>query len=1795
MLEPNIHLHHTPIAIIGMGALMPQARNLREFWNNIIGKVDCITDVPESRWRVDDYYDPDPAAPDKTYCKRGGFIPDVDFDPMEFGLPPNILEVTDVSQILSLLVAKEALTDAGYIQGADEIRERTGVILGVGSGQKLITPLASRLQYPIWDEVLQSYGIGDEDRPKIIERMKLAYIRWEENSFPGMLGNVVAGRIANRFDLGGTNCVVDAACASTMAALKMALSELTEHRADMMLTGGVDTDNSIFMYMCFSKTPAFSKGSNPRPFDAESDGMMVGEGIGMMVLKRLEDAERDGDRIYAVIKGLGSSSDGRYKSIYAPRGEGQEKALRRAYEDAGFSPSTVDLVEAHGTGTIAGDTTEVTTIIRYFNQHDLQKQHVALGSVKSQIGHTKASAGAAGLIKTVLALHHKVLPPTLNVEQPNPKFDMPNSAFYINTEARPWVQPADNVPRRAGVSSFGFGGTNFHIVMEEYRNDHQANYRIHSTPQTIILTANTAGDLQTHIKSIIDGLQSGDSDQHFLNLVRASRTANILMNAPRVGFVAATPVEAASLLQITHDMLASKPTAEDWQHPKGIFYRRNGLNVDGHIVALFAGQGSQYLNMGRELALNFPEIRQSFAQLDSLMKQDGKVSLSSVVFPRHAFQADEIQTQEAALQSTDYAQPAIGAVSAGMYRLLQKAGFRANFTAGHSFGELTALWAAGALQDDDYAMLVKARGAAMAPPQNVANFDAGTMIAVSGDVEAIEREIANLSGVQVANRNSRTQVVVAGAKDAVKNAETALKAKGFKVVALSVGAAFHTPLVGHAQKPFAQAINQVKFNTPKIPVYSNNTGKPYPTDPNVIQSMLADHILNPVLFRDEIENIYAAGGTIFVEFGPRSVLTNLVKDILGDRPYVAVALNSNRQKDSDRQLREAAVQLQVLGLKLDSLDPYIRDFEPAVKKKGLNVTMNASNYVSDKTRAVYRDALASGSRITINAAPPVTDTALIANNVSKPVPDSPPDPQPLSGSHTQTNEPAEMNTSLPTLDHTFAEFRDNQHETLRVHEQYMQSQAEYFRIFFELTQQQQTLLASQTLPPTVAESLTQNMLQFHEYQSETLRMHTHYMQQQTEIAQSLLGIISQQYAGGAAVPVATNGNGTKSTTSHTFEVIERPTPPPQPAMKVYQPPISPPVIVPQAAPLQPVAATTQSDNPPAPTVQKVATIPAPANNAVSDELAQAMLRIVGEKTGYPVDMLELSMDMEADLGIDSIKRVEILGAMRDSFPSLPQFSPEALGELRTLQQIVDYMQAQSGGVSAPPAIPVTTNAVAASTNIPTPAAVAVVSTPPPAPTAGVVSGELAQAMLRIVGEKTGYPVDMLELSMDMEADLGIDSIKRVEILGAMRDSFPSLPQFSPEALGELRTLQQIVDYMQAQSGGVSAPTATPTTNAVAASTNIPTPAAAAVVSTPPPVPAVPTTGIISDELAQAMLRIVGEKTGYPVDMLELSMDMEADLGIDSIKRVEILGAMRDSFPSLPQFSPEALGELRTLQQIVDYMQEASRQALPFDLAGSPTTSLTTEFAFPPVNDELSAETYGIERRVVELLRLPSPDFQEFTGSGAVCLITDDGTATVHVLSNQLANQGWKVIVLSLPQAIVPSAANLNGTARMHLDTLDENNLQSALSAITQQHGNIGAFIHLNPVGRGTLFDERDKALVKFAFLMAKHLKSTLNQAGGSGNRRCFITLTRLDGALGTSADNDYSAITGGLFGLIKTLNLEWDRVFCRAVDVEPSATAEQIAAYLIAEMHDPNRLLTEVAYGAQGRVTLTAQISSGVR
>ena len=1382
----NQQLQQTPVAIVGMASIFPQSGNLQEYWSKIVEKVDCITDVPASRWNVDDYYHPDPRQPDKTYCKRGGFLPEIDFNPLEFGLPPNLLEVTDISQLLALVVAKETFADAGYEAKAFN-RERTGVILGVALARQLTMPLAARLQYPVWEKALKSSGLSDADTAKIIAKIKSAYVDWEPNAFPGMLANIVAGRIANRFDLGGMNCIVDAACASSFGALSMALSELTSYRADMMLTGGVDTDNSIVAYMCFSKTPAVSPSQQTRPFDVDSDGMMLGEGVGMLLLKRLEDAERDADKIYAVIKGVGSSSDGRHKSIYAPRADGQVRALERAYQEAGFEPSTVSYIEAHGTGTMAGDPAEFSALKTFFGTTDAEKQQIALGSVKSQIGHTKAAAGAASLIKTALSLHHKVLPPTINVTKPNPKLEISDSQFYLNTETRPWLRKQENIPRRAGVSSFGFGGTNYHIVLEEHQPEQERPYRLHDTAQVILLAETSFEQLLSKSQAVLQQLQSETAAEIYRELITASKASEIPATMARLGFVATSVTEAKDKLQKAIKALASQPQAQEWKHPQGIFYRQTGLETTGKVVALFSGQGSQYLEMGRELAVNFPAIRQAYSQIDRRWQEAGLEKISRQVFPPPSFDPDARAAQEAALQQTETAQPAIAGLSVGLYKILQQAGFKPDFVAGHSFGELTALWAAQVISEADYFFLVQARAQAMAAK---AETESGAMLAVSGDVSQIATLIAPFPQVAIANHNSPQQVVLAGIETEILKVQEILQQQGNKAVLLPVSAAFHTPLVNHAQEPFARAVEAVTFNQPQIPIFTNVTGELYPDAPEASQKMLKQHLLNRVLFQKEIENIYAAGGTCFVEFGPRRILTNLVTEILGDRPHLAVALNSSRQQDSDMQLREAVVQLRVAGLPLQNLDPY--QVEPTISQakpnQTLNVRLSSVNYQSEKTKMTFEQALQNGHQIEPGSEPKIAPTPATTNQQNGH--SHPEDLATVSPAKLSSRQAGNYPRVLESIEYSLNQFSQQQHETLEVHKLYLNHQTEYTKTFFQLMQQQNQMWFNLATNPEARQSQTaviasteRSLLKFQEHQSDTLKVHAQYLNHQGEYARNLLQLTQQSYGqllqgkipltqqntqaisapvaqlpelaaakteielAPATVSVTTNGNGyhhsngNGHSNSNGREKSALQTAPETTMM---------PVASPEAGNLATVAPPTTPEI-------DFAT------------LSQTLLEVVSDKTGYPAEMLELEMDLEADLGIDSIKRVEILGALQEQMPDLPQPNLEELAGLGTLAQIINYLQSYTAE---------------SETHSPVEATATLITTANEA-------NSLQQTLFNVVSETTSYPVSMLDLEMNLATDLGIDPVKRQEILTALQER---LPQVSLDlvTVAECQTLGQIL-------------------------------------------------------------------------------------------------------------------------------------------------------------------------------------------------------------------------------------------------------------------------------------------------------------------------------------------------------------------------------------------------------------------
>ncbi|HTN91440.1 MAG TPA: beta-ketoacyl synthase N-terminal-like domain-containing protein, partial [Sorangium sp.] len=921
------------IAVVGVSAIFPGSLDAHGFWRDILAGTDLITDVPETHWLIEDYYDPDPSAPDKTYAKRGAFLKNVPFDPLEWGVPPSIVPATDTTQLLSLIVAKRVLEDAAQGQFESMDRERMSVILGVTSAQELLASMVSRIQRPVWSRALRELGYPEEEVQRACDAISGKYVPWQESSFPGLLGNVVAGRIANRLDLGGTNCVTDAACASSLSAMSMAINELALGQSDLVIAGGCDTMNDAFMYMCFSKTPALSRSGDCRPFSDKADGTLLGEGIGMVALKRLDDAERDGDRVYAVIRGIGSSSDGRSKSVYAPVPEGQAKALRRTYAAAGYGPDTVELMEAHGTGTKAGDAAEFEGLRAMFDESGrADRQWCALGSVKSQIGHTKAAAGAAGLFKAIMALHHKVLPPTIKVDKPNPKLEIEKTPFYLNTEARPWIRASDH-PRRASVSSFGFGGSNFHVALEEYTGPAPRAWRVRALPaELVLLSADTPAALADRARALA---KAAETPEILRFLARESVLSFDASRPARLGLCATDEADLARKLEQVAAHLGAKP---EQALAAPLVHCASG-EAPGQVAFLFPGQGSQYVAMGADALMTFDAARAAWDAAAGVAI--GDAPLQEVVFPRPVFSDEDRRAQDARLRETRWAQPAIGATSLAHLALLEALGVRADAFAGHSFGEITALHAAGALSAADLLRVARRRGELMGE----ASSERGAMIAVPRAIDEVRA--LGLGDVVVANHNGPKQVVLSGSVAAIEAAEERLRGLGIQARRLDVAAAFHSPLVSEASAPFREFLGGIAVEAPGAPVYSNAEVEPYPGGGDAARDRLARQLAEPVRFVEQIERMYAAGVRTFVEVGPGSVLTNLVGDILSGRPHRAVALD-RKGKHGVTSLFEAVARLAVAGVPLDPRvlwDGFAAPVDPrALPKPKLALPINGSNY-----------------------------------------------------------------------------------------------------------------------------------------------------------------------------------------------------------------------------------------------------------------------------------------------------------------------------------------------------------------------------------------------------------------------------------------------------------------------------------------------------------------------------------------------------------------------------------------------------------------------------------------------------------------------------------------------------------------------------------------------------------------------------------------------------------------------------------------------------------------------------------
>lgn len=1110
------------IAIIGMAGIFPDAQDIDEYWKNLIMGKDCMSEVSDERWNKELFYTPDLKDSDHVHSKWGGFIPRIDFDPMEFGMTPQSLASIEPVQLLSLLIAKRALEDAGFENLNDVDMDNTSVIFGAEGAT----------------ELAMSYGIRSGTKlllGELPDEVKNALPRLNSDSFAGVLSNVIAGRIANRLDLGGRNYTVDAACAASMAALDLGCQELYSNRSDIVVVGGADFHNGINDFLMFGSTYALSKKGYCASFDSESDGIALGEGIGVLILKRLEDAERDGDKIHAVIKGMGGSSDGKVLGMTAPSRKGQLKALHRAYNTAGILPSEVGMIEAHGTGTVVGDKTELNGLTDIFVDSGALMNQTYIGSVKSQIGHTKCAAGVASVIKAAKCLEYGVIPPTIHLTKPVSAYHPEATPFVFNTQATIW----SSEKRIAGISSFGFGGTNFHAVIENYKKEIPETTSLKDWPSELFLFRGETLDEAKKEMQKVRELLSVRENIPLKNIAYTLASGN---GKIQVSIVAGNK----------EDLLRKIHLAGEKAQIPGVYFREERK---GKVAFLFSGQGSQRINMAQGLFVAFPSMR-------SFLKNNEEYE--KILFPPFAFSEETKRQQQAEITDTRNAQPLLGIVDNAIANLLGELGIKPDMVAGHSYGEMAALCYAGAFPAEQLTSLSRKRAESIL---NAIGDDKGKMVAVNIPSKQLIEILREETKIWAVNYNSSKQTVLAGTTEAIDDFIKRMGGNGVGCKEINVACAFHSPLLSESEPLFAKVLKKVPFKTPHTEVWSNTTAERYPDKPEEIKQRLAEHLTNPVLFAQQLQNMYESGARVFIETGPGMVLGTLIRNTLAEDAVVIQTENSGGE---------------AIGYLLNAIAQYIatgREINLAKLFHSRNCSI-----VNIENPQVHKRSIT---------------TWLINGHNAIPAEGK----MPADGAYPFVKPVINLK---------------------------------------ELQQQKKEKVEDVQTDKIVLEYLDSMKLMIQNQQS--------LINNQRDVMLGYLGqveITARPIATNGTVKVASNGSSTAvevlEAEEETIETIEVEAPSP--------------------------ANESSGDENKLPNIMSLS----------KEELTNILLEVVSEKTGYPVDMLGMDMDLEADLSIDSIKRMEIIGALREriAFPEDIEVTDvviEKMASIKTFNGLIGWLE-----------------------------------------------------------------------------------------------------------------------------------------------------------------------------------------------------------------------------------------------------------------------------------------------------------------------------------------------------------------------------------------------------------------------------------------------------------------------------------------------------------------------------------------
>lgn len=918
-----------PIAIVGMSCLFPMAPGLASFFGNVLAGRDCLREPDEQEWATINYRNPLGSDFKKIYCLRGGFVSELaDFDPLKYGVMPRAVKGADPDQFLALRVAVEAMLDAGYSNLPTNI-EKGEVILGrtsaPGQGSMNMIQHGQTVDQMLNLVLTLHPEISHDDIRHLAELLHGSIAPANSDTVPGVMPNLLAGRIAQRLGFKGRNMLCDAACASSLIAVETAVRDLRTGACDVALAGGIHINSFACFYQMFCALTALSASQQIRPFDQSADGTILGEGIGAVVLKRYSEAIENGDRIYALIRGVGSSSDGHGTSLLAPSHEGESLAIRRAFEDAAVSPKTVGLLEAHGTGTPAGDAAELLAVKEVYGTDDAQSGWLSLGSVKSNIGHTQAASGMAGLIKAALSLYHRVLPPTLNVSQESKSVEWDKHPCRISVQTRPWIHPKVHPsveqhedaglkttvePRRAGVSAFGFGGVNAHVILEEHEDrdecKRQALFKEWES-ELCVFSGGTNHELNAQIQNTIRLIDSRSNLQLRDLACSLSRKAAAQSQNHRLAVVAKSVEQLRKELVAAAEYVAADA---EGQVTDNIYLTGKESITKGKLSYVLPGLGAAYPNMLNDLCLHFPEVRMAFDYIDQMaltysheekqalpFSELHKILPSTKIFGTPRPGRPGPQVTAALLASMDSAVVTVLLAEWSLYRLLKNLGVEPSSIVGVSTGEFAALLINGAADVLETAPVFYRLSTGVAKAVSIEELAKLRSIKVTGNWDVIEPILQKLPHtVYLGADLSPKQMLLSGTVEAITAATKAIKEAGFEVLPLPVAIPYHTPLVEGKVDVSDDAVQAVTVSKPEITTWACSLIDKYPEDTEAIRKITTELFTHPIHFRKTIEAMHKEGTRIFVEVGPRGGMTPVIDEVLEGKEYVALA--SNLQNES---------------------------------------------------------------------------------------------------------------------------------------------------------------------------------------------------------------------------------------------------------------------------------------------------------------------------------------------------------------------------------------------------------------------------------------------------------------------------------------------------------------------------------------------------------------------------------------------------------------------------------------------------------------------------------------------------------------------------------------------------------------------------------------------------------------------------------------------------------------------------------------------------------------------------------